>query len=127
MAPETHAEDAGQAIAVVHNPERRRYELQDGGKVIGFTKYRFRSNQNQMVFVHTEVDDAYAGQGLASKLARFALDDVRAAGRRIVPLCPYIRAWVRKHPEYLDAVDMPTDQQIAEHDRAEQAAAGESR
>jgi len=124
MAPETPAQDEGRPIAVVHNADRRRYELQDDGNTIGFTKYRYRSEQNQMVFVHTEVDDAYSGQGLASRLARFALDDVRSLGRRIVPLCPYIRAYIRKHPEYADITDRPSEEQIEAHDRAEQAAGG---
>jgi predicted GNAT family acetyltransferase len=92
-------------VAVVHAPERHRYELRDGGAVIGFTRYR--ADGRQVVFVHTEVDEAYSGQGLASKLARSALQDVRASGRRIVPECPYIAAWLRKHHDFDDIVDWP--------------------
>lgn len=104
------AEQAARApIEVVHNPERRRYELHDDGGVIGFTKYR--RAEDKVVFIHTEVDDAYAGQGLASKLARFALEDVRASGRRIVPLCPYIASWLRKHHDFDDIVDWPAEQE----------------
>ncbi|MCG2621880.1 N-acetyltransferase [Arthrobacter sp. I2-34] len=95
-------------IEVVHNPQRHRYELHDGG-VIGFTKYRL--GEGKVIFIHTEVDDAYSGQGLASKLARYALDDVRASGRRIVPLCPYIASWLRKHHDFDDIVDWPAEQE----------------
>ncbi|MCW2134046.1 GNAT family N-acetyltransferase [Arthrobacter sp. VKM Ac-2550] len=106
MSNETAAE--AREITLVHAPERHRYELHDGDATIGFTIYRrLQPGQDQVVFVHTEVDDAYAGQGLASKLARFALDDVKASGRRILPLCPYIAAFVRKHHEYDDVLDVP--------------------
>ncbi|MCU1441955.1 MAG: family N-acetyltransferase [Cryobacterium sp.] len=105
---------AGQSatgITVVHAPERSRYELHDGGRTIGFTVYRL-SPTDQVVFTHTEVDDAYSGQGLASQLARFALDDVRASGRRIVPICPYIAAYLRKHHDYDDIVDLPRQREV---------------
>ncbi|NKX55634.1 N-acetyltransferase [Arthrobacter sp. E918] len=94
---------------IVHNPERRRYELRDDGVVIGFTKYRRAGGK--VVFIHTEVDEDYAGQGLASKLARFALADVRASGRRIVPVCPYIASWLRTHHDFDDLVDWPAEQE----------------
>ncbi|MFD1211419.1 GNAT family N-acetyltransferase [Arthrobacter sp. GCM10027362] len=99
-------------IEVVHNPERHRYELrggEDGDAVVGFTKYRPAGGK--VVFIHTEVDGAYAGQGLASKLARSALSDVRDAGRRIVPVCPYIASWLRKHHDFDDIVDWPAEQE----------------
>ncbi|MEK8226347.1 GNAT family N-acetyltransferase [Oerskovia sp. M15] len=58
----------------------------------------------QVVFTHTEVDDAYAGHGVGSTLARGALDHVRASGQKVVPLCPFIRAYVQLHEEYQDLV-----------------------
>lgn len=62
-----------------------------------------------LVLVHTEVDDAYGGRGLASRLVRAVLDAARAAGLPIVPRCPYVRHWLGSHPEYL--ADVPA------HDR----------
>jgi predicted GNAT family acetyltransferase len=53
---------------------------------------------------HTEVEPEYAGQGLGDELAREALDDVRRRGLILVPLCPFIAAYIRRHPEYLDLV-----------------------
>ena len=58
-----------------------------------------------MIFTHTEVEDRFEGQGVGSALARFALDDVRAAGtRKVLPLCPFIKGWIEKHPDYADLV-----------------------
>ena len=103
----TSADDAADvdAVTVANAPERRRYELRLEGAVIGFATYRLVGRR--VVFIHTEVDDAYSGQGLAARLAKFALDDVRAAGKRIVPVCPYIADYLRTHHEYDDIVDKP--------------------
>jgi len=58
------------------------------------------SGRTERVLIHTGVDDGYAGQGLASFLVRTVVDDVIARGFAIVPVCPYVRAWLPKHPEY---------------------------
>jgi predicted GNAT family acetyltransferase len=55
--------------------------------------------------VHTEVDDAFEGQGLGSQLAAGALDDVRRLGKRVVPRCPFIAKFIAHHPEHQDLVD----------------------
>ena len=91
------------SVHVVHNADRQRYELVDDGSVIGFTEYH-PDGDTQLVFDHTVVDDAYSGQGLAGKLVRFALDDVRARGKRVVPVCPFVDSFIDKHPEYQDLV-----------------------
>jgi len=83
---------------VVHNPDLSRYEIRVDGKVVGFTQYRDRPEA--IDFVHTEVDDAYEGQGLAGQLAREALDDVRAQGRKVIATCPFIKGWIEKHEDY---------------------------
>ena len=83
------------------NPNQSRYEITVDGALAGFAAYRRR--EGRIVFTHTEVDDAYAGQGLGGRLARGALDDVRAAGDiEVVALCPFIAAWIDKHPDYQD-------------------------
>lgn len=96
------------AIDFRHAPDRNRYEVLDGEDVIGQAQYR-RSG-SQVDFVHTEVDDAYGGQGLASKLVGFALDDVREQGQRFVAHCPYVVKWLERHPEYDDLRDPAEDQ-----------------
>ena len=58
------------------------------------------AEQPERIFFHTEVDDAFEGEGVASQLVRFALDDAIDRGFRIVPVCPYVKAWLGKHDDY---------------------------
>ena len=60
------------------------------------------------VFVHTEVEPAFGGRGLATVLIAEALAATRADGRRIVALCPMVAAYLKKHHEFDDVVDRPT-------------------
>jgi predicted GNAT family acetyltransferase len=85
---------------VVHNPDLSRYEIHVDGKVAGFTQYRDRPEA--IDFVHTEVDDEYEGHGLGGQLARGALDQVRANGRKVIATCPFIKAWIAEHDDYQD-------------------------
>jgi predicted GNAT family acetyltransferase len=96
-------------ISVTIDPEKSRYELHDGEVVPGFAEYRLPDDEH-VDFVHTEVSEEYAGQGLAGKLIEFALADVRAQSKRIIPHCPFVAAWLRKHPGlYDDITDWPAD------------------
>ena len=85
-------------------PAECRYVLLDRGedgtssKEIGEESYVDVGDER--VLFHTGVSEEYGGQGLASKLVRAVVDDVVAAGRKIVPVCPYVAAWLPKHPEY---------------------------
>jgi predicted GNAT family acetyltransferase len=88
------------AATVVHNPAESRYEIHVDGQVAGFTQYR--SRPNALDFVHTEIDDAYEGQGLGGQLARGALDGVRASGQRVIATCPFIKRWIADHEDYQD-------------------------
>jgi len=92
-------------ISVHDVPERSRYEVTVDGQLAGHADYR--DDGDVRVFVHTEVDDAYEGHGVGSALARAALDDVRASGRSLVPRCPFIRAYIERHPDYADLVSSP--------------------
>ncbi|MEU7501268.1 GNAT family N-acetyltransferase [Streptomyces griseofuscus] len=85
---------------------RHRYEILVGGERAGLTAYRDRGEQR--VFFHTEIDDAHAGQGLAGQLVEYALTDVRALGKRIVPVCPYVAKFLKKHEEFADITDEVT-------------------
>ena len=82
-----------------------RYELSIRGEIVGISTYRDIGARR--VFDHTEVDSAYEGHGLASTLVAFALDDVRAKGKRIVALCPMVKAYVEKHHDWDDIIDRP--------------------
>jgi hypothetical protein len=94
------------APTVEHNDVKHRYEIVVDGKRAGLTAYRDRGEQR--VFFHTEVDEAFAGQGLASRLVQEALTDVREAGKRIVPVCPYVAKFLNKHEEFADITDPVT-------------------
>ena len=94
--------DGTDNVDVTDNPGKHRYEARAEGAVAGFAAYRLRGG-DVIVFTHTEVDPAHEGQGIGSALARGALDDVRARGeRRVVALCPFISAWIERHPDYRD-------------------------
>lgn len=84
---------------VRNNTDENRYELSVDGHLAA-TYYRIADGV--ITFVHTEVPDALAGRGVGSKLVKGALDQVRAAGLKVVPQCPFVRAYIEKHPDYAD-------------------------
>jgi predicted GNAT family acetyltransferase len=93
-------------VTVADNPEESRFEVSVDGTLAGFAAYE--TEPGAVVFVHTEVFKEYEGRGLAGQLAKAALGTVREAGQQIVPLCPFIRSYVRKHaPEYDDLLRTP--------------------
>ncbi|WP_328657476.1 GNAT family N-acetyltransferase [Nocardia salmonicida] len=83
---------------VVRNVEKNRYDVFFDDVLAGFTEYIERDNDTD--FIHTEIDDAFAGKGLGGVLARQAVEDVIARGRTVTAHCPFIRGWLDKHPEY---------------------------
>lgn len=94
--------DGMSEITVVHQPEQSRYELHVDGRLAGFVRYR--PHADHVEFLHTEVDPEFEGQGLGSRLAAGALDDVRASAGRATATCPFIAAYVKRHPEYEDVI-----------------------
>jgi uncharacterized protein len=87
-------------VTIRNNEGRSRYEVLDGGAVIAVADYRIAGAH--VVMPHTHVDPARRGQGLAAHLVRHALDDVRAAGRSVIPTCWYVSQFIDEHPEYED-------------------------
>lgn len=85
-------------VAVVKDEARRRYTILVDGQAAGTAD--FLAGTDTVELPHTYVDPARRGQGLAGILIRHALDDVIASGRKVVPTCPYVRAWVDAHPDY---------------------------
>jgi len=95
------AADGKPADAVVtDNPDASRYELRLGDKLVGIAAYRRRPGR--IAITHTEVEPACSGRGFGSMLAEAALRDARSRGERVIPLCPFIAEYVRRHPEYED-------------------------
>jgi predicted GNAT family acetyltransferase len=89
-------------LVVRDDPDELRYEALRDGRLVGLVRYR--TEPGVVVLVHTEVDEAVEGTGVGSQLVRGALDDLRARGLRVVPLCPFVAAYLRRHPEYADLV-----------------------
>lgn len=94
-------------ITVRNNPERSRFEVLDGGTVIGTAAYLDYGGAER-IFYHTVVDEEYGGQGMGARLAAEALEGTVAAGLKIVPVCPYISKYLKKHPEYAPNIQAPT-------------------
>ncbi len=89
--------------SVRDDSEELRYELlDDSGAVIG--EIRYVLELGAVTLVHTEVDPAFQGHGLAGELVQGAMNDLRARGLKVIPVCPYVRAWLRRHPEQADLV-----------------------
>ncbi|ROS79184.1 GNAT family N-acetyltransferase [Cellulomonas sp. PhB143] len=88
---------------VVQVPERSRYEARvEDGTVIGTADYVRRDGVVE--FPHTVVPPQHEGRGVASALARRALDDARAEGLGVVPTCWFFDGWIERHPDYQDLV-----------------------
>ena len=85
-----------------NNVDGHRYEIHVDGVLAGFAEYNLL--EGAVLFTHTEILPAFEGQGLGSKLARYALDDVRAKGVWAIPVCKFIAGYIHKHPEYIDLV-----------------------
>ena len=85
------------------DPQELRYEALVDGRVVGIIRYRVEPGAI-IVLVHTEVDEELEGTGVASRLVRGALDDIRSRGLGIVPVCPFVRSFIGRHPEYADLV-----------------------
>ncbi len=90
------------AIDVRNNEDDEQYEAWLDGELAGFAAYRRETGR--VVFLHTEVAPEAEGKGVASTLIRAALDDVRRQAERVVPLCPFVVAYLKRHPDYVDLV-----------------------
>jgi len=98
--------DDGSDVVVQDVPEGSRYEARVGDQLVGFVEYRALTGR--ITFIHTEVLPGSEGKGVGGRIARTVLDDARARGLRVRPLCPFIAAWIRRHPDYADlVVDAP--------------------
>jgi hypothetical protein len=83
-----------------------KYTIAVEGETVGLAAVADRGNQR--VFYHTEVDERFGGRGLANILVGEALEASRADGKRIVPVCPMVAAFIKKHPEFRDIADPVT-------------------
>lgn len=90
-------------VEVRNNPAQNRYEAWIGEELVGFAEYGM--GPSTVVFIHTEVAPQFEGRGVGGALAKGALEDIRAGGEYdVIPLCPFIKGYLEKHPEYADLV-----------------------
>ena len=95
--------DATDAIIVEDNGSKGRYVVREPGGAeaeMTFTKV----GEKRIIIDHTLVPDAFRGQGMGLKLVQRGVDDARAAGKKIIPLCPFANAQFRRHPEWEDVL-----------------------
>jgi predicted GNAT family acetyltransferase len=91
-------------LEIRDNPSELRYEAHLGDRMVGIIRYR--TEPGLRVLVHSEVDLDLEGEGVGSELVRGALADVRARGLRVVPHCPFVIDYIRRHPEEADLVGL---------------------
>jgi predicted GNAT family acetyltransferase len=92
-APDSHVTD---------NTASHRFEITVDGQPAGFAEYILHTKTISLT--HTVIEDGYTGRGLAGTLVRAALDSARSRNLGVLPYCPFVRDWIRRHPDYLDLV-----------------------
>ncbi len=92
-------------VTMARNDAEHRYELRVGGKLA--SQVRFRDLPGHIDLLHTQTEEGYSGKGLAKVLARYALDDVVASGKRIIPHCEFIARFLQRHDMYTQCTDWP--------------------
>lgn len=88
------------AHEVVRNDAQSRYELLVDGQLAGIADFTLQGDK--AVLPHTEIDPRRRGQGLGAVLVQGALDDLRHAGRTVIPACWYVAQYIEENPEYRD-------------------------
>jgi predicted GNAT family acetyltransferase len=88
---------------VIDNTSAHRLEIQDGD-AIAFLTYRTKGDATE--YVHSETPPESQGKGYASALAKFGLERDKAAGRKVIPTCPFVKTYIDRHPEYASLVQV---------------------
>ncbi len=96
-------ENTEQEIEIVHNPDKSRFEAKLDG---GIAELVYMKVGNTLIFHHTEVPEALEGRGIGGKLAKFGLDYVKENNINASALCPFVNAYVKKHPEYASLIKL---------------------
>ena len=89
-------------VVVRDNADALRYELLVDGELVGELRYRRRPDA--VALIHTELSKALEGRGLGGQFVQGALEDLRSRGLQVVPICPFVRSYIQRHPEYGDLV-----------------------
>jgi predicted GNAT family acetyltransferase len=100
-------------VQVIRNDAEGQYEIRVGDQLAGFSRFE-PDRRGRLVFPHTQIDPAFAGQGLASRLVGTAMADVASRGETVVPLCPFVVKYLRGHEVEGLTVDWPPARLIGE-------------
>ena len=92
-----------ETLKVHDNPGRHRFELKLGDGSVAIAEYTLPAGK--IMFTHTEVPEGHEGKGIGTTLIRFALDAARARNLKVIPICPFVAAYMQKHPEVQDLLD----------------------
>ncbi len=95
---------------VADNPDKERFEILADDELAGFVQYDLRDDE--IAFTHTQTDDRFRGQGIASHLVQSSLDAARERHLAVLPYCPFVRNWIIEHREYADLVPPDRRQQF---------------
>ena len=85
------------SVQVTNNEAAHQYETRIEGQL---ARLVYRQTGDRIVFTHTEGPSTISRRGVGSQIVRSALDDARAQGLQVVPVCPFVRAYIERHPEY---------------------------
>lgn len=89
-------------VEVTDHREESRFEARIDGELAGFATYT--RERGVLTVHHTQVGDDFQGMGVAGDLAQWALDGARGQNLAVVPECPFVAGYIKKHPEYVDLV-----------------------
>lgn len=93
-----------EAARTIQNSERNRFELSIEGQ-LAVLDYTFKKSTNQIFLVHTEVPEVLRGNGWGEKLVGESLEIIRSKGYKVVPICPFVISYIKRHKSHLDLVD----------------------
>lgn len=85
-------------MEVKNNTDAKRFEVDLGDGKLAMIEYMLAGKN--IIFTHTEVPEEFEGQGIANQMAHEALEHAKENGYKVQPLCPFVAAYIRKHPEY---------------------------
>ncbi|WP_035769017.1 GNAT family N-acetyltransferase [Arthrobacter castelli] len=109
--PDASNTGTSNTIKVELNETESRYDIMVGGQLAGFTE--FRETDTEIAFTHTETFDEFAGQGLGRELVAGALSDAVTHGKTLVPYCPFVAKYIRRHPETAPDVRWPDSPRLS--------------
>ena len=92
-------------LRITDNTDQRRYEAYLDTELAGYSEYR--RVPGRVIFTHTVVPPRFAGRGIATRLVRHELDETRRQGLKVTPICPCVRAFIKRHPDYQDLLAAP--------------------